>query len=70
MLLLHECSRALITPLSHRFVGQGLAGKTFSLGARMVKGSAVMYAVPGVKNGPHDAHVTVFYGDASEHSKF
>jgi hypothetical protein len=36
----------------------------------MVKGSAVMYAVPGVKNGPHDAHVTVFYGNASEHSKF
>jgi hypothetical protein len=49
---------------------EGLAGKTFSLGAREVRGNAVMYVVNGVKNGAHAAHITVFYGDAAEHSQY
>ena len=49
---------------------QHLAGKTFPLGARTIRAQAVMYAVQGVKNGAHDAHITVFFGDAKEHSKY
>ncbi len=49
---------------------EGLAGKTFRLGARQVHGQAVMYLVEGVMNGSHQAHITVFYGNASEHSKY
>jgi hypothetical protein len=50
---------------------KGLTGKTFSLGARTVKGQAVMYVVQGVKmQSGHDAHITVFYGDVKEHAKY
>lgn len=49
---------------------EGLAGKTFALGARTVHGNAVMYAVTGVKNGSHEAHITVFYGDPKLHSEY
>ena len=49
---------------------EGLKGKTFSLGARVVQGKAVMYLVPGVKNGMHTAHITVFYGDLAEHANY
>ena len=49
---------------------EGLAGKTFSLGARQVKDKAVMYVVNGVKNGAHPAHITVFYGDPAQHAGY
>ena len=49
---------------------EGLAGKTFTLGSRQTKDQAVMYLVNGVKNGSHSAHITVFFGDPKEHSKY
>ena len=49
---------------------EGLAGKTFQLGERQILGKAVMYLVKGVKNHSHPAHITVFFGDPSEHSKY
>jgi len=49
---------------------EGLAGKTYKLGDRQVLGKAVMYLVEGVKNGTHPAHITVFFGDPSEHAKY
>jgi hypothetical protein len=50
---------------------KGLAGKTFPLGARTVRGQAVMYTVQGVKTqSGHAAHITVFFGDAAEHAKY
>ena len=49
---------------------EGLAGRTFQLGARQVLGRAVMYLVEGVQNGAHPAHITVFFGDPAEHSKY
>jgi hypothetical protein len=65
--LQHPCS---IRDNPSRCCSQGLAGKTFALGARTICGQAVMYTVQGVRNGSHDAHVTVFYGDPKEHSKY
>ena len=49
---------------------EGLTGKSFTLGARQIKGQAVMYLVNGVRSGSHPAHITVFYGDPTEHSKY
>ena len=44
----------------------GLTGKKVTLGARRVKtmgqNVAVMYDVPGVKNGAHVAHFTAYFG--------